>query len=225
MEEYDAVILGAGFGAVASLIRLRRLNLKIRVYEKGGNLGGVWYWNCYPGARVDSDSPVYQRDDEELWSEWQFKERYPGYQEIQAYFRYLDSKLDLKRDIQFNTACTGATFDQKANQWVIDLSNGSQTRARWFVAAVGFAAKPYTPNYPGIENFKGEIHHTSNWPQEGVELEGKRIAVVGTGASGVQVIQESGPVAKQLTVYQRTPNYALPMNQKQTNPDEVAKLK
>jgi len=225
LEEYDAVILGAGFGAIATLIRFRKLGLKVRVFERGSDLGGTWYWNCYPGARVDSGAPIYQLFDKELWEGWSFKEKFPGWREIQEYFKYLDRKLDLKKDIQFDTACTGANFDEQVDQWIIDLSNGSKVRARWFVAAVGFAAKPYTPNYPGLEKFKGEIHHTSSWPREGVQLNDKRIAVIGTGASGVQVIQESAPVARQLTVYQRTPNYALPMQQRSTGPDEVAKAK
>jgi cation diffusion facilitator CzcD-associated flavoprotein CzcO len=124
------------------------------------------YWNCYPGARVDSDTPIYQLFDKELWEGWNFKERYPGWQELRQYFHYLDSKLDLKRDIQFNTACTGARFDEQNNQWVIDLDDGTgiKVRARWFIAAMGFAAKPYTPAYPGLDKFKGEIHHTSVCP-------------------------------------------------------------
>jgi len=227
MDEYDAVIIGAGFGGIATLMRLRRLNLKIRVFEKGSDMGGIWYWNCYPGARVDSDTPIYQLFDKELWEGWKFKERYPGWQELREYFHYLDSKLDLKKDIQFNTACTGARFDEQNDQWVIDLDDGTgiKVRARWFIAAMGFAARSYTPTYPGIDKFKGEIHHTSKWPQTGVDLQNKRIAVVGTGASGVQTIQESAPQAKQLTVYQRTPNFALPMNQKFTDPAETERLK
>ena len=119
------------------------------------------YWNCYPGARVDSDVPIYQLFDKELWEGWSFKERYPGWQELREYFQYLDGVLDLKKDIQFNTMCTGAKFDEQQNQWVIDLNNGTKVRARWFIPSLGFSAKPYIPPYRGIDKFKGEIHHTS----------------------------------------------------------------
>jgi cation diffusion facilitator CzcD-associated flavoprotein CzcO len=122
---------------------------------------GKRYWNCYPGARVDSQLPIYQLFDKELWDGWTFKQRYPGREELREYFNYLDNKLDLKRNIQFNTACTGAVFDEQANQWVIHLDNGSEVRARWFIAAVGFAAKPYIPNYPGLDKYQGKIYHTS----------------------------------------------------------------
>ena len=118
------------------------------------------YWNCYPGARVDSHSPIYQLFDRELWEDWEYKELFPDWKNLREYFEYLDSKLSLKKDIQFNTACTGAVFDEQASQWVIDLDNGSKVRARWFIAAVGFAAKPYTPNFPGLNAYKGEIYHT-----------------------------------------------------------------
>jgi len=225
MEEYDAVIIGAGFGGISSLISLRKLNLKIKVFEKGEQMGGIWYWNCYPGARVDSDTPIYQFFDKELCEGWTFKERYPGGQELREYFQYLDDKLDLKKDIQFHTACTGAKFDEQQNQWVIDLNNETKVRARWFILSLGFTGKPYIPPYRGIDKFKGEIHHTSAWPQAGLDLKDKRIAVIGTGASGVQTIQESALEAKQLTVFQRTPNFALPMKQKPNDLEELARQK
>lgn len=218
--EYDAVIVGAGFGAITVLDKLRKLGLKCRIVEKGARTGGIWYWNCYPGARVDSDAPIYQLFDKELWEDFVFRERYAGWRELRRYFDYLEQKLEINKDADFDTAVTGAAFDENTHKWTIKTSKGNYV-ARWFIPCIGFAAKKYMPPYKGIDNFEGVIEHTATWPQEGVDLVGKRIAVIGTGASGVQTIQECGKAAKQLTVYQRTPNYAIPMNQKPLSKDYV----
>ncbi|KAL9052213.1 MAG: hypothetical protein Q9162_005538 [Coniocarpon cinnabarinum] len=223
--EYDVLLIGAGFGSICTLHRLRKLGLKCKIFEKGGRSGGIWYWNCYPGARVDSDAPIYQLFDKEIWEEFSFKERYPGWQELRRYFDFLDRKLEFTKDTAFNKTVTGATFDESRDQWLVKCADGSQTYARWFIPAIGFAAKAYKPHFPGEEKFKGAMHHTAEWPQQDVELKGKRIAVIGTGASGIQTIQESAPDAKQLTVYQRTPNFCCPMNQLPLEYDANEQLK
>jgi len=213
-EEVDVLIVGAGFAGLYQLDRLRSLGFSVRLVEAGADVGGIWYWNCYPGARVDTHSPIYQYSREDLWKDWNYSELYPSWQEVREYFHYVDHKLDLSRDIRFNTRVSGAEFDEKQNQWIVRTDDGTLTRARFFVLCTGFGSKPYIPTLEGLESFSGECHHTAKWPQQGLDFTGKRVGVIGTGASGVQVIQEAGKQAAHLTVFQRTPNLALPMQQK-----------
>jgi cation diffusion facilitator CzcD-associated flavoprotein CzcO len=194
--------------------------LTVRIYEKGSASGGIWYWNCYPGARVDSDTPIYQLFDKELWEDFTFKERYAGWQELRRYFQYVEDKWDLKKDIVYNKHVDGAIFDEKRHQWLVECSDGSQIYCRWFIPCIGFASKHFRPPFKGLSDFKGDVYHTAVWPQHGVNLRGKRIAQVGTGASGIQCIQETAPGSKHMTIYQRTPNYCLPMNQRKLDPKE-----
>ena len=215
-KELDVLVVGAGFGGLYQLHRLRKLGYSVQLFEASSGLGGVWYSNCYPGARVDTHVPVYEFSMEDLWQDWNWKERFPDRGELCAYFEYVDKKLDLSRDIRFNTRVTAAEFDQESNQWIVQGSgiDAPGVRARFMVLCTGYAAKRYIPDIEGLEDFQGICHHTASWPQEGVDLVDKRIGVLGTGASGVQVIQEAAPQASQLTVFQRTPNLALPMQQR-----------
>src|SRR6266436_5091115 len=192
----------------------RRLGYNVKVFEAGSDIGGVWYWNCYPGARVDTYGPLYQFSGEELWRDWNYSELYPSWEELRAYFRHVDKKLGLSRDIRFNTRVTGAEFDTDRDQWVVQASDGSLTRAKFCVLCTGLSAIPYIPAIGGLKDFRGIWHHTGLWPQEGVDFKGKRVGVIGTGASGVQVIQEVYQEVAELTVFQRTPNLALPMRQR-----------
>lgn len=153
--------------------------------------------------------PIYQFFNKELWSDWEYTECYPGQPELREYFAYVDKKWDLSKDIEFSTEVTGARFDETTRKWVVTLHDGRKAEARWFILAVGFASKNYTPAFPGLDTFKGLKLHTSEWPEGGVDLSGKRVAVIGTGASGVQVIQEIGHEVEHLTVYQRTPNFGI----------------
>ncbi|KAJ8088259.1 hypothetical protein PM082_022331 [Marasmius tenuissimus] len=212
--EIDALVVGAGFGGVLMLQSLREAGLSVKVFETGSGMGGIWYWNSYPGARVDSDLPIYQLTDERLWKDWSWKVRYPDSKEIREYFHYVDEKFDLSRDIVFNTRVEAAQFDTTTDRWIIRASDGTVVRARWFLLCTGIGAKPYTPSLKGLDNYKGVVHHTAGWPEGGVDFKGKRVGIIGTGATGVQVIQEIGPVVDHLTVFQRTPNLTLPMNQK-----------
>lgn len=207
------------------LLRLRRLGYNVRILEKGGASGGIWYWNCYPGARVDTDTPIYQLFDKELWQDFTFKDRYPGWQELRTYFEYVEKKWNIRDYTSFNKHVDGATFDEKRQQWLVECADGSEYYARWFLPCIGFASKRYTPPFQGLGNFKGDIYHTAVWPQHGVNLKGKRIAEVGTGASGIQVIQEVGDQAKELTIFLRTPNMCLPMNQRKLDPKEEEQKK
>jgi cation diffusion facilitator CzcD-associated flavoprotein CzcO len=224
-EELDVVIVGAGFAGIYLLDRLRSMGMSVQVFEAGSGPGGVWYWNCYPGARVDSPGPMYQFSRDDLWRDWKFSELYPSWQEIREYFRYVDQKLDLSRDIRFNRRVKEAEFDLAHNRWTVRSSDGSVTRARYFVLCTGLGSKPYIPELPGLSDFAGERHHTALWPQQGLDLAGKRVGVVGTGASGVQVAQEAAAVAAHLTVFQRTPNLALPMRQRKLDDDTIRRMK
>jgi cation diffusion facilitator CzcD-associated flavoprotein CzcO len=210
-EEYDVAIMGAGFCGLYQLQRLRRLGLRVRVFEAAGAIGGTWHWNCYPGARVDTPSNIYQYSDENLWRDWRFSALYPSYTEIREYFEFVDRKWSLSRDISFNTKITHAEFDRETNYWIISTDSKPAVRARFFVTCTGFASRPYIPDIRSLQDFEGEMHHTARWPQKGVDIDGKRVGVLGTGASGVQVIQEVGKTAAHVTVFQRTPNTTLPM--------------
>ena len=209
----DVLIVGAGFSGLYLLHRLRQQGFAVHLFEAGADLGGVWYWNCYPGARVDSHVPNYEYSLETAWSDWNWRERFPGWEELRAYFRHVDRKLDLSRDISFDTRVDAAEFDTDSGEWRIHTDNRITARARFFIPCTGFAASPYVPELPGLDRFTGPCHHTALWPQQGLDLTDKRVGVIGTGASGVQVIQEAGKVAAQLTVFQRTPMLALPMQQ------------
>jgi cyclohexanone monooxygenase len=213
-EPLDVVILGAGFSGCYQLYRLRKQGFKVLLVDGGESLGGIWYWNCYPGARVDSHVPNYEYSMEEVWRDWYWTERFPGWEELRKYFLHVDEKLQLAKDIRFNTWVEKAEFDEDNNFWELSCADGFTVKAQYFIACTGFAAKPYVPDLPGLAAFDGISCHTAHWPQEGLDMTGLRVGVVGTGASGVQVIQEAGKVASELTVYQRTPMIALPMQQK-----------
>ena len=224
-EVLDVLVVGAGFAGLYQLDRLRKLGFSVRVFEAGADIGGIWYWNCYPGARVDTYGPIYQYSREDLWREWNYSELYPSWEEVREYFHYVDKKLDLSRDVRFNTRVSAAEFDEDRNQWIIQADDGSVVRARFFVLCTGFGSKPYIPAFEGLESFGGEWHHTAKWPQEGLDFTGKRVGVIGTGASGVQVIQEASRHAAHLTVFQRTPNLALPMRQKKLDEETSRRMK
>ncbi len=225
IEDLDVIIVGAGFAGLYLLDRLRSMGMAVQVFEAGGGLGGVWYWNCYPGARVDSSGPIYQYSRDDLWRKWQFSELYPSWQEIREYFHYVDEKLGLSRDIRFNRRVNEAEFDPARNRWIVRANDGSVTSARYFVLCTGLGSKPYVPDLPGLSDFAGERHHTALWPQQGLDMAGKRVGVIGTGASGVQVAQEAAGVAAHLTVFQRTPNLALPMRQTKLDEDTIRCMK
>lgn len=224
-DDVDVLIVGAGFNGLYLLHRLRQQGFRVRLLEAAHGLGGVWWWNCYPGARVDSHVPNYEYSLEEVWRDWTWTEKFPGWQELRAYFGHVADVLELHGDISLDTRVTAARFDERDRAWTVATDHDETLRARWFVLCTGFASKPYVPDLPGLDRFPGEAHHTARWPQDGLDLIGRRVGVVGTGASGVQVVQEAAKVAERVVVYQRTPVTAIPMRQERLDPVEQAERK
>ncbi|KAI9657049.1 MAG: hypothetical protein M1821_003215 [Bathelium mastoideum] len=223
--ELDVLIIGAGFGGVFLLHEMRKQGYKTVVYEAGTNFGGTWRWNVYPGARVDSEVPIYELSIPEVWKDWTWSTNYPNYQELQQYFDHVDKVLNLTKDCAFETCVIGAEFDEESGKWTVETVDGRTTRARFLIVAAGFAAKRYIPDFKSLDKFKGTMYHSSFWPTDGVDVRGKRCAVIGTGASGVQIAQEWGPIAGNLKLFQRTPNLALPMGKRDLSAEEQNKLK
>ncbi|MDT9592163.1 NAD(P)/FAD-dependent oxidoreductase [Nocardioides zeae] len=223
---YDVVIVGAGVTGMYQLLLLRRRGLRVRVVEGGGDVGGTWYWNRYPGARLDSESFTYQYAfDEELLAEWDWAEMFAGQPELLRYFNRVADKHDLRRDIQFGFTVQRLVFDEERNLWEVHERGGEILHATYVIAATGVLSALNFPDIPGLETFEGEWHHTGAWPHEEVALEGKKVVVIGTGATGIQVISEVGKVAEHLTVFQRTPNWAIPLRNRPLSAQEMAEIR
>jgi cyclohexanone monooxygenase len=209
--DYDTVVIGAGFGGLRMLHELRQLGLSVKVLEAGSDVGGTWYWNRYPGARTDTESWAYIMNfSEELKADWVWSERYPGQAEVERYLQHVADRFDMRRDIQFNSRGTAAVYDDATNRWTITTEAGQSFTSTYLVSASGVLSVGIDPPFPGLGSFTGQWFQTSSWPKEPVDFTGKRVAVVGTGATGVQVIPEVAHTAAQVTVFQRTPNYVIP---------------
>src|SRR3989475_1149284 len=186
---YDAIVIGAGISGMYQLHRLRELGLSVRVFEAGDDVGGTWYWNRYPGARFDSESWTYGYSfSDEILREWEWSEHFAAQPETLRYCNFVADKLDLRRDIEFNCRITSAVYDEAANQWEIESRDGRRARARFLITAIGPLSAPTMPTIPGVESFRGESYHTGTWPHRPVSFAGKRVAVIGTAATGVQAI-------------------------------------
>jgi cation diffusion facilitator CzcD-associated flavoprotein CzcO len=208
---YDVVVVGAGFAGLYTLYKLRGLGHSVRVYEAGDGIGGTWFWNCYPGARVDIESHEYSYSfDESLEKEWKWSERYASQPELLRYINHVADRFDLRRDIQLSTRVTSAIFDESTNRWNITTDHGDRVSAKYCVMATGCLSIPKDVDVPGVENFKGKTYRTSLWPKGGVDFTGQRVAVIGTGSSAIQSIPQIAKQAAHLTVFQRTPNFSLP---------------
>ncbi len=212
MEQLDAVILGAGFAGLCQLRKLRDdLGLKARIYDKAGGVGGTWYWNRYPGARSDTESFVYEYSfDRQLYEDWRWSDRYPRQPEILRYLEHCADRWNLHPDITLNTTVEKVWWNDDSNRWNVQTDKGDWVSARWVVNGLGLLSAPYTPDIPGIEKFEGRLIHTSRWPDEDIDFSDKRVGVIGVGSTGVQVISELGPKAKDLTVFLRRPQYSVP---------------
>ena len=226
--EFDAIIVGAGFSGLYMLHSLRQLGLSARVLEQGGGVGGTWYWNRYPGARCDSESVYYMFSDRmsrEILDEWDWSERYAAQPEILRYLEFVTDKMDLRKDIQFDAKVTAAAYDAGRNRWDVTLADGATMSARFLATAVGCLSAANTPRFPGIDTFEGQSYHTGTWPHEGVDFTGKRVAVIGTGATAVQAVPEIAKQAAHVYVFQRTPNYDIPGRNKPLQADYAARVK
>ncbi|KAK5063168.1 hypothetical protein LTR84_005244 [Exophiala bonariae] len=215
-ELLDVVVVGAGFAGCYLLYKLRQQGFKTKIVDAASDLGGIWHWNTYPGARVDSQYPIYALSLPEVYEDWNWSSHYPDHVELRQYFAHVDKKLQIKKDTVFNSKVISADFDETRNQWLLTCDTGRKFRATHFIASLGFAAKRYFGEWEGLDSFKGVIHHSSFWPHEGVHVKGKRCAVIGTGATGVQITQEwAREIGDEgdLKMFQRTPNLACPMRQ------------
>lgn len=247
-QDLDAIIVGTGFSGVYLLHTLRKRGYKVRALDGAPQLGGIWN-STYPGARVDIEVPTYELNIEELSNDptdtFIWKERFPSSEELRAYFQFMDRRLDLSKDCQFDTWVESATWDEKTEKWTIGTRDGETFSARFFLPCLGYAAKPIFPVLDRLERFAGKVIHTAQWPKEGLDVAGKTVGIIGTGASGVQVIQTIAPVVKELvgfssfsgahwtkattttdkiqTVFQRTPATALPMQQRGFTEEETTK--
>ncbi|CAH0055983.1 unnamed protein product [Clonostachys solani] len=224
-RELDVVVVGGGFSGCYLLHKLRQQGFKVLLIESASGFGGVWRWNCYPGARVDTHVPLYELSIPEVTQTWNWTEKFPKSAELVRYFEHVDKVLDLKNDSVFNTKVVKATFNDDDSLWTIATDNGTAYKATWFIPSVGFAAKRLYPDFPGLDDFKGVVHHSSFWPTEGVTYSGKRVGVIGTGSTGIQLVQEMSKDAKALTLFQRTPNLALPLHNVKLTPEMQAENK
>jgi cation diffusion facilitator CzcD-associated flavoprotein CzcO len=221
LPEVDAVVVGAGFAGLRTIHLLRRLGLSMEVLEAGTDVGGTWYWNRYPGARTDTESWAYCFSfDRELWQEWNFRERYTHQDDVLEYLRRVADKHDMLEHIRFSTRVNGAFFDEATNRWTVTTDTGLEVTCRWLITGLGWLGIAYKPDFPGADTFEGESYVTSLWPKTPVDFTGKRVAVIGTGATGIQVIQSVSHVAEHLTVFQRTPNYVLPGRNHALSPEQ-----
>jgi cation diffusion facilitator CzcD-associated flavoprotein CzcO len=225
-QHHDVLIIGAGFGGLYMLIKARELGLSARVFEAGDGVGGTWYWNRYPGARCDIESMEYSYQfSEELQQEWEWTERYAAQPEILAYLEHVADRFGLRPGIRFNTRVTSAHFDEQAGHWRVGTGDGESHTATFVVAATGCLSVPFKPDFPGQETFRGRILHTGEWPHEGVDFSGQRVAMIGTGSSGIQSTPLIARQAGQLTLFQRTPAYSVPAHNHALDPQEAARIK
>ena len=210
--DFDAVVIGAGFSGMGMLRRLRDdMGMSVQVYEAGSGVGGTWYWNRYPGARCDSESYTYCFTfSKELLQEWEWSGRYPEQPEILTYLNHVADRFDLRRNIQFDTKVMSATFLEDRNLWEIETDQGNRVTARHLITGIGCISTGNIPKIKGLDSFEGDWYHTGNWPHQPVDFSGKRVAVIGTGSSGVQSIPVIAEQAGHLTVFQRTPQYTVP---------------
>jgi cation diffusion facilitator CzcD-associated flavoprotein CzcO len=225
--DFDAIVIGAGFAGLYALHKLRDdLHLRVRVFEAGDGVGGTWYWNRYPGARCDSESYYYCYSfSPELAEEWEWSGRYPEQPEIERYLNHVADRFDLRPDIQLSTRVTSATFDDETNGWEIRTDDDRTVTARFLVTAVGCLSAPLVPDIPGLDDFGGDIYYTATWPRDGVDFTGKRVALVGTGSSGIQATPPIAAQAERLTVFQRTPNFSIPARHGDFQPEDQRRIK
>lgn len=225
-DQFDAIIIGAGISGMYQLYKLRELGLSVRVFEAGTGIGGTWYWNRYPGCRFDSESYSYGYSfSEDILEGWDWSEHFAAQPETLEYLNYVADKLDVRKDIQFESRVKRASYDEASNLWEIELEDGSRAAARFLISATGPLSAPQMPNIDGVEDYQGEAFHTGLWPHDPggfggrkMDYSNKRVGILGTGATGVQVIQEVAKTAGELFVFQRSPNWCAPLHNSPIDP-------
>ncbi|QXD25214.1 NAD(P)/FAD-dependent oxidoreductase [Opitutia bacterium ISCC 51] len=225
-NNFDAIIVGAGFAGLYMLHRLRNMGLNCLVIEAADEVGGTWYWNCYPGARCDIQSMEYSYQfDKDLQQDWEWTERYATQPEILSYISHVADRFDLRKDIQFGTRVSAAHYDESSNHWQIQTDPGDSHTAQYFVMATGCLSVTNQPKFDGLDSFQGESYLTAEWPKEGVDFTDQKVGVIGTGSSGIQSIPEIAKQAEQVYVFQRRPTYTVPAHNQPLDPEQVAAIK
>jgi len=224
--DYDAIIIGAGISGMYQLHRLRELGMRVLVFEAGSDIGGTWYWNRYPGARFDSESWSYGFSfSEELLQEWEWPEHFSAQPDTLRYLNYVADKFDFRREMRFNSRVASAHFDDNTTRWTVTLESGEQASALFLITGLGPLSAYTLPNIPGRDDFEGPAMHTGRWPHEPVDLAGKRVGIIGTGACAIQTIQTIAKDVGHLTVFQRNPNWAAPLHNSKITPEEQKDIK
>ncbi|KAI1848030.1 hypothetical protein JX265_002034 [Neoarthrinium moseri] len=224
--DYDVLIIGGGLSGIYSLLRVRELGLRVKVIEAGEAEGGTWFWNRYPGARFDSESYSYIFSfSQEVLDEWNWTEHFAPQTETLRYIQFLTQKFDLKKDMQFNTKIKSAHFQSPGNSWLLTDESGKQYSSRYLITAIGILNQTTLPAIPGINDYKGQAWHTARWPSDHSSLEGKRVGIIGTGATAIQTIQEIYKTVGSLTVFQRTPNWTAPLRNTKISPAEMVEIR
>ena len=224
--DVDVIVIGSGIVGTYALYKMREAGFTVRTLEQGGGVGGVWYWNRYPGARFDSESYCYAYlFSDELYHEWHWQEHFAGQPDIERYINHVVDRFDLRQFICFNSKVIGATYDEASRTWTLNTEDGNVHRSRFVLSVSGGLSVPYWPNVDGMDDFRGVSAHTGLWPSEPVDFAGKRVAVVGTGPSGVQIVPMIADEVESLTVYQRTPNWCTPLNNRPITAEEQADLR
>ncbi len=225
-QRVDVLIVGGGFGGMYATYKFREMGYKIQSFEAGGGLGGVWYWNRYPGARVDLPSVDYSFSfSPEIEQEWTWSEQFAAQPELLEYINFVGKRLDLNKHFQFNTRVTRAEWDEARTLWVLKTDKGETWEAPYCIMATGPLSVPKDPEIQGLDRFKGDLYRAARWPHHEVRFEGKRVGVIGTGSTGIQIVQEVGKTAGELFVFQRTPSFTMPMRNVKLTPDYVAEVK
>ena len=226
IPSYGVVIIGAGVSGLYQLYKSREIGVSALVLESGTDVGGTWYWNRYPGARFDSESYSYGYSfSQDLLDQWDWQERFSAQPENLRYLQHVTEEFDLRSDIRFQSVVTQCTFDETSNEWQVEVEDGFRVRCRFLVTAIGILSKPLIPDFDGMEDFQGPSFHTAQWPHDEVVFKGKRVGVIGTGATAVQLIQEVAKTADHLTVFQRSPNWCAPLHNGPIEPAEMADIR
>ena len=226
-KEYDVIIIGAGVAGMYGLYHLRKMGLSVKVYDGSPEVGGTWYHNGYPGARIDGpNSPYYcYTFSDELMQEWEWKETHSDQPMILAYLKRFADKYDLRKDIQLDTRVDEACYDEGAQRWTVNTSTGESASAQFLICALGVLSAVHKPDIPGFEDYTGECYHSGNWPQEAVSFEGRRVGIIGTGSTGTQLVTEIAKTAGRLTVFQRTPQYTVPARMRPLDPKKLEEVR